>query len=288
MNYNRKQFLQVGSAAAGAIALSPLVNNLFADDNGRKLKSFGLQLYTVRDAFEKDPRGTLKLIAAMGYKQVEGYERAPGIFWGLSNVEFKKYMDELGMSFISSHCEIDKGFEKKAAEAAAIGMKYLIYNWPFSQQPMDEYKKKAALFNKCGEVCKKAGIRFAYHNYESSFQLVDGVYPHDVLMMETDRSLVDHQMDIYWVVTAGQDPETWLKKYPNRFKLCHIKDRVKGSTKKEDTCDLGTGSIDFPKILKTARKNGMEYFIAEQEHYPNSTPMKSAKVAAEYMRGLRI
>ena len=288
MNYNRKQFLQVGSAAAGAIALSPLVNNLFADDNGRKLKSFGLQLYTVRDAFEKDPRGTLKLIAAMGYKQVEGYERAPGIFWGLSNVEFKKYMDELGMSFISSHCEIDKDFEKKAAEAAAIGMKYLIYNWPFSQQPMDEYKKKAALFNKCGEVCKKAGIRFAYHNYESSFQLVDGVYPHDVLMMETDRSLVDHQMDIYWVVTAGQDPETWLKKYPNRFKLCHIKDRVKGSTKKEDTCDLGTGSIDFPKILKTARKNGMEYFIAEQEHYPNSTPMKSAEVGAEYMRGLRI
>ena len=288
MNYNRKQFLQVGSAAAGAIALSPLVNNLFADDNGRKLKSFGLQLYTVRDAFEKDPKGTLKLIAAMGYKQVEGYERAPGIFWGMTNVEFKKYMDELGMSFISSHCEIDKGFEKKAAEAAAIGMKYLIYNWPFSQQPMDEYKKKAALFNKCGEVCKKAGIRFAYHNYESSFQLVDGVYPHDVLMKETDTSLVDHQMDIYWVVSAGQDPEIWLKKYPNRFRLCHIKDRVKGTTKKDDTCDLGTGSIDFPKILKTARKNGMEYFIAEQEHYPNSTPMKSAEVDAEYMRGLRI
>lgn len=293
MNYNRKQFIKLGAITAGAISLSPLLNGFLPDENTRRLKTFGLQLYTVRDAFEKDPRGTLKQVAAMGYKQVEGYERAPGIFWGMTNLEFKKYMDELGMSFISSHCEIDNdliaiGFEKKADEAAAIGMKYLIYNWPFSQQPMDEYKRKADLFNKCGEVCKKAGIRFAYHNYESSFQLVDGVYPHDLLMKETDASLVDHQMDIYWVVSAGQDPETWLKKYPNRFRLCHIKDRVKGTTKKEDTCDLGTGSIDFPKILKTARKNGMEYFIAEQEHYPNSTPMQSAEVGAEYMRGLKI
>ncbi|MEI2739704.1 MAG: sugar phosphate isomerase/epimerase [Chitinophagaceae bacterium] len=288
MNINRKQFLKLGGSAAGAIALSPLTRNLFTGENTSRIKTFGLQLYTVRDLFEKDPRGTLKQIAAMGYKQVEGYERAAGIFWGLTNIEFKNYMDELGMTFISSHCEIEKDFEKKAEEAAAIGMKYLIYNWPFSQQPIDEYKKKAELFNKCGEVCKKVGIHFAYHNYESSFQLVNGIYPHDLLMKETDPSLVDHQMDIYWVVSAGQDPETWLKKYPGRFRLSHIKDRVNGTTKKEDTCDLGTGSIDFPSILKTAKKNGMKYFIVEQEHYPNSTPMKSAEADAEYMRKLKI
>ena len=288
MNINRKQFLKLGGSAAGAIALSPLTHNLFTGENTSRIKTFGLQLYTVRDLFEKDPRGTLKQIAAMGYKQVEGYERAAGIFWGLTNIEFKNYMDELGMTFISSHCEIEKDFEKKAEEAAAIGMKYLIYNWPFSQQPIDEYKKKAELFNKCGEVCKKVGIHFAYHNYESSFQLVNGIYPHDLLMKETDPSLVDHQMDIYWVVSAGQDPETWLKKYPGRFRLSHIKDRVNGTTKKEDTCDLGTGSIDFPSILKTAKENGMKYFIVEQEHYPNSTPMKSAEADAEYMRKLKI
>jgi sugar phosphate isomerase/epimerase len=286
MKYNRKQFLKFSGAAAGVMAFSPLLNEFFADSPG-KLKTFGIQLYTIRDVFEKDPKGALKQIAAMGYKQVEGYERAPGIFWGMTNFEFKKYMDDLGMSFISSHCEIDKGFEKKANEAAAIGMKYLIFNWPYSQQTIDEYKRKADLFNKCGETCKKAGLRFAYHNYESSFQLVDGIYPHDLLMKETDASLVDHQMDIYWVVAAGQDPEHWLKKYPNRFRLCHIKDREKGTTKREATCDLGTGSIDFPSILKTARKNGMEYYIAEQEHYPNSTPMKCAEANAEYLRKLK-
>ena len=287
MNYSRKQFLQLSSGSLGALALSPLATCLSNDDSGN-LKTFGLQLYTIRDIFENDPKEALKQISTFGYKQIEGYERAPGLFWGMKNTEFKKFVEGLGMNFISSHCEIDKDFEKKADEAAAIEMKYLIYNWPFSQQPMDEYKKKAALFNKCGEICKKSGIRFAYHNYESSFQLVDGVYPHDVLMKETDSSLVEHQMDIYWVVTAGQDPETWLQKYPNRFRLCHIKDRVKGTTKREDTCDLGNGSIDFPKILKTAKRNGMQYYIAEQEHYPHSTPLKSAAADAEYLKKLKI
>lgn len=289
MKQGRREFLKVTGGLAMGAALAPLAGKWTIDEeiNGR-IKSFGLQLYTIRDIFEKDPKGALKLIASFGYKQIEGYERAAGIFWGMKNTEFKKYTDGLGMSFISSHCEIDKDFERKADEAAAIGMKYLIYNWPYSQQPMDEYKRKAALFNECGETCRKAGLRFAYHNYESSFQLVNGVYPHDVLMKETDGALVDHQMDIYWVVTAGQDPETWFRKYPDRFRLCHIKDRVKGTIKREDTCDLGTGSIDFPKILKTARKNGMQYYIAEQEHYPNSTPLKSAEADAEYMKNLRI
>lgn len=286
MKQSRKDFLKLSAGIAGSMALSPVLNNLFKDDP-RKLKTFGLQLYSIRDIFEKDPKGALKLIAGFGYKQLEGYERAPGLFWGMKNTEFKKYVEDMGMSFISTHCEIDSGFEKKANEAAAIGMKYLIYNWPFSQQPMDEYRKKAEAFNKCGEICRKAGIGFAYHNYQSSFKLVDGVYPHDVLMKETDSDLVHHQMDIYWVVAAGADPEEWLKKYPGRFRLCHIKDRVKGSIKEEDTCDLGTGSIDFPSLLKTARKNGMQYYIAEQEHYPNSTQLKSAEANAGYMRNLR-
>ena len=286
MTHSRKQFLQLSAGAFGALAFSPLLNSL-PDNHAAKLKTFGLQLYTIRDLFEKDPKGALKQIAGLGYKQVEGYERASGIFWGMKNTELKKYIDGLGMSFISSHCEIDKDFERKANEAAEIDMKYLIYNWPFSWQPMDEYKKMAVQFNRCGEICRKAGIRFAYHNYVSSFQMIDGVFPHDVLMKETDATLVDHQMDIYWLVVAGQDPEVWFKKYPNRFRLCHIKDRTKGSTGEHDTCDLGAGSIDFPKILKTAKKNGMQYYIAEQEDYAVSS-LESVKNDAEYMKRLRL
>ena len=129
-------------------------------------------------------------------------------------------------------------------------MKYLITPWVGPQKTLDDYKKRSDEFNKAGEICKKAGIRFAYHNHWYSFTQQDGQFPQDIFMANTDPSLVDFEMDIYWVVTAGQDPEAWLKKYPNRFRLCHVKDRKKDAPAKEQdaSCDLGAGSIDFPKF----------------------------------------
>ena len=105
----------------------------------------------------------------------------------------------------------------------------------------------------------------------------------------TDPSLVDYELDMFWVVTAGEDVEGWLKKYKNRFRLCHVKDRSKtaGTNNGQNSVDLGTGSINWPSVLKTAKENGMEYFIVEQEYYPASTPMKSAEANAEYMRRLK-
>lgn len=276
-SYNRRDFLQLGTVALGALAFS----RLDCGKQGRKLEKIGLQLYSVKDVFEKDPVGTMRLLAGMGYTQLESYERNGDFFWGLTNKDFKKVMDELGMSLISTHCEIEKNFEQKAEQAAEIGMKYLIYNWPFSQQPMDEYKRKADLFNHCGEICKKAGLRFSYHNYSSSYQLVDGIYPQDMLMERTDASLVYHQMDIYWLVRAGQDPKAWLKKYPGRYKLSHVKD---GNNK--ETCVLGKGNIDLSSILSVGLDNGMEYFIVEQEHFQELNSMESAGVNAEYLKGL--
>ncbi len=97
-------------------------------------------------------------------------------------------------------------------------------------------------------------------------------------------------MDIYWVVVPEQDPEAWLKKYPNRWKLVHVKDRDKLAPKTEAdaSVDLGTGKIDFKKVLKTAKENGVQYFIVEQEKYTGTTPLKSAQVDADYMKDLRI
>jgi len=293
MKSNRRKFLQLtGSAALGSFFIPRGLNNLvpagISPVDGKYIKAFGLQLYTLRDVILNDPREILKQVAAFGYKQIESYEGPKGMFWGMSNEDFKKYMDDLGMKIISSHCDITKDFEKKVDAAAAIGMKYLVYNWPSQQHTLEEYRKMAVTFNQCGTICKKAGIRFANHNYDSSFHLVDGVYPHDILMQETDPGLVDYQMDIYWLVIAGQEPSSWFKKYKGRFRLCHIKDRVKGSTKREDTCDIGSGSIDFPTILHAAKKNGMEYFIVEQEHYPSGSPLGAVKADAEYMKKLRL
>ena len=289
MNYKRREFLKMGGNLAAGLAIIPIGSKFMFNSNrgNRKAKSlYGLQLYSLREDMPKDPKGVLKQVATFGYKQVEGFEGPMGIYWGMSNTEFKKYMDDLGMNFLATHCNIDKDFEKKAAEAAEIGMKYLICPSRGGRKTVDDFKKVAEDFNAKGEICRKNGIRFAYHNHEYGFKEIDGQFPQDIMMKNTDPALVDYEMDIYWVITGGQDPIAWLKKYPNRFRLGHVKDRIKGATERGASCVLGTGSIDYPKLIKDAKAAGMEYFIVEQERYDNTTPLEAAKADALYMEKL--
>lgn len=283
MTYKRREFLKLGGAFAAGLVVLPTACKM-ATESGNK---FGLQLYSLRDVLPADPKGVLKQVASFGYNQIEGYEGQQGLFWGMGNKDFKKYTEDLGLDFVASHCNIDDNFEQKAEQAAEIGMKYLICPYR-SQSSLDEYKRTAELFNEKGEICKKNGIRFAYHNHEYGFIPVEGELPQDVYMQNTDADLVDFEMDMYWVVTAGQKPEAWFKKYPNRFKLGHVKDRMKNATERDATCTLGTGIIDYPPILKSAKEYGMDYFIVEQERYDGTTPIESAKDDAAYMKSLDI
>lgn len=284
----RDEFLKLsGLALAGLASASGLPGCTASDE---KLKEFGIQLWSVRDDLAKDPKSVLKQLSSYGYKQIESFEGEKGMFWGMSNTEFKSYMDELGMKIVSSHCDINKDFEKKAADAAAIGIKYLICPYKGPQENLDAFKKFADEFNQKGEICKKNGIRFAYHNHDYSFVVMNGEMGQDVMMKNTDPNLVDFELDMYWVVAAGQDIETWLKKYPKRFRLGHVKDRKKDATAadKDASTDLGTGSIDYTNILKTAKKEGMEYFIVEQERWDGTTPLQAAATDAKYMKSLSI
>ena len=292
MSYDRRKFIKTSGSITGGLMLANMsgLSLLDACNNPGKIGDFGIQLYTLRDDMPKDPKGVLKKIAGFGYKQIESYEGAKGMFWGMSNTDFKKYMDDLGMKIVASHADINKDFEKKADEAAAIGLKYLICPWLGPQKSMDDYKKAADNFNKKGEICKSNGIRFAYHNHDYSFKPIDGQLPQDVMMNNTDASLVDFELDMYWVATAGEDIEAWLKKYKNRFRLCHVKDRSKtpGTNNSQNSVDLGTGSINWPSVLKTAKENGMKHFIVEQEYYAGTTPLKAVEVNAGYMKSLKI
>ncbi len=287
MSYTRRKFLQTGSLfAAGAFAG---VNTLKASCN-KKLENFGLQLWTLRDEMPKDPKEVLKQVASFGYTQIESFEGKQGIFWGMAASDFKKYMDDLEMKIVSSHCDISKDFEKKAADAASIDMKYLICPYKGPQKSIDDFKRFADEFNAKGEICRKNGIRFAYHNHDYSFKTLDGQIPQEVMMNNSNPETVDYEMDIYWVITAGADPEYYFKKYENRFRLVHVKDRKKNvdAADHEASCILGTGQINFPEILHTARKCGTKYFIVEQERYDNSTPLQSAEADAKYMKEISI
>ncbi len=296
MNHSRRKFFQyAGAAAAGALILPNWGCKSDGTTNGEAAKEapavtgslaqYGLQLWSVRDDMAKDPKGTLKQVASFGYKQIESFEGEKGMYWGMTNKEFKAYMDELGMTIVSSHCDAKKDLEKKAAEAAEIGIKYLITPHIGAQKTLADWKPIVESFNKNGEICKKAGIRYAYHNHAYSFQPVDGQLPQDFMLANTDPGLVDFELDIYWVVTGGKDPIEYLQKYPNRFRLCHVKDRSKAlpATEEDASCVLGTGSIDFPKVLKIAQDNGMQYFIVEHERWDDSTPLKCAELDAAYL-----
>ena len=273
MSNSRRSFLR-NTALAGLAMSTPFSKELFA--MAQKKNKFGIQLWTVKEALAKDPVAVLKHLSNCGYKQIESFEGAKGMFWGMKNTEFKKLMDDLGMNMVASHCDISKEFERKAAEAGEIGMKYLICPHKGAQKSIDNYKRFGDEFNKCGEISNKNGIRFAYHNHDYSFKAMAGGMPQDVMMNGTDANLVDFEMDIYWVVAAGADPIAYLKKYPNRFKLCHVKDLIKTPTGHE-SCILGKGTIDFKNILNVGAQNGLKFHIIEQEAYTGTTELDCAR-----------
>lgn len=294
MSLQRRDFLRSVTVLTSGLTLVALGNKLTGCKTPSKASSinenFGLQLYTLRDDLPKDPKGILQQVASFGYKQIESYEGPEGMFWGMKNTEFKSFLDGLGMQMISSHCDINQNFERKADEAAAIGVKYLISPYLGPHKQLDFYKKAADQFNRCGEICKQRGLRFAYHNHDYSFHPVENELPQDVMMQMTNKDTVDFEMDIYWVVTAGQDPIHWFNKYPDRFRLCHVKDRMKNAPASEvdASVTLGRGAINYSEILNIAKKKGMQYFIVEQEKYEGTTPLQAVKDDADYMKQLKL
>ena len=299
MTYNRRLFLKsAGVAAAGSLIFSISScggsnekSSEGADSTGLaatgagtpSIPDFGLQLYSVRDIIGKDPKGVLKQIADLGYKKVESYAGDKGFLWGLTPKEFKAYMDELGMTIVSTHADTTKGLEKAAAEAAEAGITYLLQPYIGPQKTLDEWKKRAEEFNKRGEICQKAGVKFGYHNHDYSFKDQDGKLPQEILLDNTDKSLVHFELDLMWIVAAGQDPVAHLKKYAGRYDLCHIKDLV--SKPEPHSVDLGTGEIDFASLLKVGADTGITQFIVEQEEYPGDV-LTSIGNDAAYMKKL--
>jgi sugar phosphate isomerase/epimerase len=286
---DRRTFIR--SSSLLTLGFPFLKSRLLSGANSLKLPGIGIQLYMVREDMAKDPVGTLAQLGKMGYSQFESYNGDKGIFWGYSNKEFNAIAMDHGLTMISSHYEGDrKGYEKTAAEAAEIGMKYLIYPWKGPQKSIDDFKKIADEFNEYGEICKKNGLRFGYHPHDYPYKPVDGQLPIDVLLDHTSPDLVDFEMDVYYTVTEGQDPARYIEKYKPRFRLSHLRDvmkiRLPAGSKEESACDLGQGIIDYPKLLSLALASGMEYFFVEQSRLYHETALESAAINARYLQNL--
>lgn len=247
----------------------------------RKMK-IGLQLYTLRDVIGNDLIGTLTAVSKFGYNSIEPYG-FDGNFFGKSVREFRKMCNDLGMDITSTHTGITAAnaseYSEKAAEA---GLEYLILP-SFSGRPdktLDDYKKVAQEMNQIGEITKKSGINFGYHNHNHEFRLVEGKLPYDTLLTETNPALVSFEMDIFWVVKGGQDPLQYFEKYPGRFQTWHIKDMGNDG----DSCIIGNGRIKFKDLMKQSKKAGLKRFFVEQEQYSEGTPIYCTEQSSKYIQ----
>lgn len=287
MTYDRKTFLKMSGLLAGGAAIGtlPFLKGCNAAQTQAQT-DFGLQLYTLRDVITDDPEATIRQVADFGYTQIESYDGPMGMWWGMGNTGYKSLLDELGMTAISAHANVFEEFERKANEAAEIGLTFIVCPWVGPQESMDDFRQIADQFNDMGETANDLGLRFAYHNHAYSFEELEGELPQDVMMNITDPDLVEYQMDIYWVVAAGEDPAAWMEKYPGRFTTCHVKDLAQAD--EPESTVLGTGSIDYGQLLPISREFGMETFIVEQEVYTGTTPIGAVQANAEYMKNLSV
>jgi sugar phosphate isomerase/epimerase len=283
----RRTFLaQAGLASAGMV----LAPNLLS---AKSPNGVGLQLYSLRDQLPKDPRGVIAKVAKAGYKEVEtfGYSKQNG-FWGLSAKDFSALLKSHGLKTPSGHYGLDEffgtgkmdQFDSYIESALATGQTYIIVpslNHDFIKTAAD-FKSIADKLNKAAEVCKKHGLKLGYHNHNFEWKETEGTTFYDTILNHTDPTLVNMEMDIYWVVRAGKNPVEIFKKHPGRFTFVHVKDMDK--TNNELNTEIGSGAIDFKTILGQAKLAGIKHFIVEQENFTNIDPYQSIAKSSAYLK----
>ncbi|MEO5888664.1 MAG: sugar phosphate isomerase/epimerase [Ferruginibacter sp.] len=292
MKLSRRKFLVSGSLSLAGSMLLP--NSIFAQQNAATT-ILGIQLYSVRDEMKKDPLGTLKQIAAIGYKNVEHANYGDRKFYGYSATEFKKILDDLDLKMPSGHTVMaDKHWDKTTKDftdvwkqtvedAATAGQRYVISPW-LDENLRKDYGGLLAfldVFNKCGELCQKSGMKFGYHNHDFEFKYsLNDKKIYDIILEHTDPALVIQQIDVGNMYGAGGRALEIIKKYPGRFASMHVKDEIKAKDKGEmndayESTILGKGILPVKEIVDLGKKTGgTTDFIIEQESYQGKTPIE--------------
>ncbi|GGD68944.1 sugar phosphate isomerase [Maribacter cobaltidurans] len=255
----------------------------------------GLALYTVRDDMGTDAKSTLKAVADAGYENIEAAGYADGKFYNMTPADFKAYLSEVGLTPISTHqssVTLDNA-DEMMADVAAAGFEYFVVPVP----PMGMFKfnmedrtmgmegtpqELADILDTLGEKASKAGLKLLYHNHDFEFKKgTDDVVMIDYLLENCNPDNVNFQMDLYWVTKAGADPVAYFEKYPGRFKLWHVKDMDDQGR----FAPVGTGNIDFGRILEKKELSGMEYYMVEQDMtFDGLKPLEAIKISHEGLK----
>ena len=292
---NRRTFIR--TTAATSLAFTQTGSLLALEAENAYRKNIGLQLYTLRNELEKDAAGTLKKVAADGYKQVElfGFPKADAMIAGAKDA---------GLEIRSAHFEWDAvvnpkdaslpDFAKILEKAHEIGLSHLVI--PYLKEPnrttLDDYKKVAANANKAAEMAKKAGIQLSYHNHNFEFEPKDGGKRGYDIFMEEFSPDMQFEIDVFWVKAAGIDPVGLIQKLSGRVSQLHLKDLKEGITMPSYSTDLakdafqplGAGIIPMEPIIVAAKAAGVKNCHVEQDQSPD--PMADIATSVSYLRKL--
>lgn len=314
---SRRLFLRSATVLAPVLcsALTPSIMD------GKTMNApIGLQLYTVGKEMDADPFGTLKSVAAVGYKNVElsPLSKAP-------LRDLKKGLDDAGLKSTSGHHmlpDLMSKLESKIADARQLGQEYMIVTVPWIADPsrvkadpakdqmafflallqsltLDDWKWNSEQFNKVGEQVKKAGLQLGYHNHNFEFKPYGGTTGYDEFIRLTDPNLVKLELDCGWMTVAGHDPVAYLTKFPDRYRLLHVKDFHKGFQPTTTLAaqgpgapvptELGRGAIDYRRIFEAASNAQIDGLFVEQEPPFTEMPaLQAIKVDYDYLKNQQV
>lgn len=251
----------------------------------------GVQTYSFRNYFPKNLIETLDKVQNMGFQEVEVYSS------NIPAAALKKLCDARGLRIPSTMVAFEK-LEENPMEVVALantlGAKFVSCAWiphDFGKFSLEDAQKAVKVFNAAGKVLAENGLTFAYHPHGYEFKAHESGNLLDYIIQNTQAEYVAFEMDTYWIHFGGGNPVEWLKKYPNRWKLMHLKDMKKGTEKNltgnspvNNNVPLGQGELDFPAILKTAQEVGVLHYFIEDE---SDGVMGQIPQSVAYLKGLK-
>lgn len=273
-----------------AIAILALSFLTLSTDQLQAQEQFGgLALYTLREEMSENPKAVLKEVAQAGYAYVEAAGYKDGTYYGMRPDEFKKALHAAGLRPMSTHQPTVtlENADQLIADAKGAGFKYFVIPVPpeghYTRHPETDKRQMnqdlgplVEMLNAIGRKCKNAGLQLLYHNHDFEYEKnAQGIVPIDYLIEKCDPEYVNFQMDLYWVTRAGADPVEYFNNYPGRFKSWHVKDM----NEEGKFAPVGTGKIDFRRILKEKKLSGMEFYFVEQDQTFDIKPLEAIKIS---------
>jgi len=288
---NRRQFLDktVQCISAGAAVSA---SESWGAGQLAWTKPIGLELYTVREEFAKDPAGTLKKVGAAGYREVEASIEIPA-------TTLKSYLSAANLTAPSTYLDVPQDIEhwKTTLEKAhPFGFRYIVVG-DNPRLDAEAWKRRAELFNDCGKLAQGAGMQFCYHAHFREFAPLGDTCGYNIMLTRCDPKLLKMEMDVFWAVYAGQDPVAYFQKYPGRFPLLHVKDFKPGfPTSTRDFpydsgpnpfAPVGQGRIDWVKIFAEVSQAGVQHVFVEQDRC-DTRPLDAISTSFHYLKSLRL